>query len=1339
MIGGGPSRYRATMLVMAMACVADCATTMPRSAPTRVPGPPGAWLTARESKAGWRALIDGHDVEAAALFSTALAADPGDEYARFGRAALAFERGDVRTALFDNLALLEHAAGRPAPATEEAAARGDLASGPVIRAMAAGRLAISLDEFSGTTAEREDIEHRVMTLLGSFHGDWRTHFELTMLADEMARRRADPQLLARVAAQSGCLRDFRVMRPAGVLPHLDLDAPMATLPAGGDHAVEAKPWQRAVHAAGCRVSLPSFEGRSGAQRVQVEVDVAAASSDPRSGTRSAATPGAFDLVLEFSNEARLAVDGGPARKHGGEFQFGPRISVTHVVLAPGHHLLELRLATYGGSPELSLLLVPSPSAAAVPTDGDPDARLAAGNFLPALERERAAALALAALYVANRDGDTEASWRWADRLDAYPRFSLGRALQGTARRDDPSVPTNVARDRARARWDEALGVSPELARVRHSLAALDLEEERPRPAIDAASAAARDAPAWWLPPLTLYGAYRLRGLDFDAEQSFARATALGGDVCTVLEAALGRAEDRRDAAGEERAVAALARCPGGMEVTLERLRKRGELAAAAALLRRMISLAPEREALKMDLAATLLAAGKSAPAVDLLVAAVEPTDGEGQIRLADALLAAGQSPRAQQVLTAVAKRRPDSAEVNRAARALRIPLPLAPFRLDGRQVIRDFESSGRTYRAPAVVVLDRTVTRVFPGGAEMTLTHEIVRVQSKDAIEKWGEVSLPERAEILTLRTHKPDGTTREPEEVAGKESVSAADLSIGDYVEKETLELHAPDEAFVADGGFIGDRFFFQSFDAPLDRTEYVVVTEPTASAPLSVDARAGAPEAVESQAADGARITTFARQQVKQRFPESASVPAIETVPSVRIVRAARWSDWTRFLREQTYGTLKASWGLRAVAADVRRQAASSDPWALAAALVAWVGQRIEADEDLRETAAFTVARGRGNRVAVILAVARLLNLPADTVLARSRLSAEATSPTPVAELDDFADPLLRFQLPARSPGPSAVEMVYFDPTLKHAPLGYLPPGLDGAPIVSLESPPLGAGAEDAARFGVAHGRGDDGRAIELGVRLDELGGGRAEVVEELRGWPALEWAEVIDKLGTDRDKMRQDFEQRWLGVQFPGAVLNDLNIDMRGEGGRLLSSLAFPWSAPDAQQPGQKRVAASAPTLSHPYSVVSIRLKYSFSSQRLASGGGRTLRVQPTFFRTLPGRRYAAEPRRDTTLALGFDIPLEVRARIELPAGATVDSELGSRPPVTHPGGYRFVEERQVSRLPDGREVIQLRREERLPIMRVAPAEYPRVAEQLRGVDSAEQEEIRIALPSAAKVVR
>jgi hypothetical protein len=58
----------------------------------------------------------------------------------------------------------------------------------------------------------------------------------------------------------------------------------------------------------------------------------------------------------------------------------------------------------------------------------------------------------------------------------------------------------------------------------------------------------------------------------------------------------------------------------------------------------------------------------------------------------------------------------------------------------------------------------------------------------------------------------------------------------------------------------------------------------------------------------------------------------------------------------------------------------------------------------------------------------------------------------------------------------------------------------------------------------------------------------------------------------------------------------------------------------------------------------------------------------------------------------------------------------------------GEASFLEERRVVNAT----TLKLRRASRLPLMRVAPADYQRVAAQLRAVDSLEQGEIRIAVP-------
>ena len=306
------------------------------------------------------------------------------------------------------------------------------------------------------------------------------------------------------------------------------------------------------------------------------------------------------------------------------------------------------------------------------------------------------------------------------------------------------------------------------------------------------------------------------------------------------------------------------------------------------------------------------------------------------------------------------------------------------------------------------MVLDRAVTRVFGSGATMSLTHEIVRVDSKDAIDRWGEIEVPAGAEILTLRTHKADGTTREPEEIAGKESVSAADLAIGDYVEWELLETHGPSEAFAP--GFLAERFFFQSFDAPIARSELELVTP--AGLPIAVDARAGAPKPEKRLAADGAQLTTFVATNVPQLFAERSAVPAIEYVPSVRASSGVGWNAWARYLTEELHDAVRVSPEVAALARKIAAPA-GGDRARIAAAIVDWVTENIEATDELAEPAGYTLARGRGSRVTLTLALAAELGLPAEVVLARSRLVADAAAATPPQELDDFADTLVAFDL--------------------------------------------------------------------------------------------------------------------------------------------------------------------------------------------------------------------------------------------------------------------------------------------------------------------------------------
>jgi tetratricopeptide (TPR) repeat protein len=1176
-----------------------------------------AWLPA-DSPAwlGWHEAVEGKGDGGQERFAQLAAAGPGDPLALFGHATLAFERGDTAVAVEAHLRLLELTG-----ANERARA---------LAPAAAARLAVLMDE----VADRRPVEARLLALPRAGL-PWLAQLQVAELAADIARDRLDPALLAAEARRAGCITDVRLAGVLGRLPRLDLEASEAAL----------RRDDRLLVASGCRLLVPSVDGHAGVRLLRGALELPA---------------GSYDLALSYAGPALVRVDGGAWRRHGIAAVYGPRASAVRVKLGGGRHAVEVRLGTFGGAVELELAAFPAVDAPALPRDG-----LGAG------------VAALADTLSADAAGDTEHALAGAERLAGQRRFAVGLAAAGRVTLHDATRPTSFDRDGARSLFRRAVALDPRLARVWRDLAAVELSEERPREATEAAEQALKAAPRYWPAELALMEAARSRGMERDVDRSLDRALAAvgaspaGAAGCSALELGLRRAQDRRRVDQEKLLAGLLERCDPHSPALAESLRQRGDLAGLERLLSRRLPASGDPFWLRGELAQVLLARGKAreaAAALDALVAEV-PRDPQLRIRLADARIAAGDRKGAVAVLTEALRLFPTRAEVRTAARALGIPAPLDPYRLDGAAVIREFRQAGRRYDAPAVLVLDRTVGRVFPDGAQMLLTHNIVRVQSKDGIERWGEVQIPEGAEVLTLRTHKPDGTIREPEEIFGKPTVSAPDLAPGDFVEWETLEVREPVDAFAP--GFLSERFYFQSTEAPLDRSEYLLVAP--AGLRLEADRRAGAPASTEEAGPEGTRVLRFAVRHSPQVFAERATVAGLEWIPSVRLSANVTLEGWARFLSDQLSGIDRTSPALRRVAQEIA--APVKDRAQLPAAVVKWVNEHVEPEADLLEPATFSLARGRGNRTALVLALGRTLGLNVDVAFGRPLNTAAADAPFVPQELDDFGDVVVRFVTPAGNR--------FVDPRLRRAPFGYVGPALAGAPLLLLGE---GRIAPERAKSSTA-----DARSVTLAARLDLEGEGTATVTEELTGWPALEWVEFLDRAGNDRAKLRQDFEQRYLSQNFPGAVLTDLSVDLRDGGAQ------------------------------------GARVTYSFSDPELASRDGGVLKIAPTFFRSQPGRRYATEPTRRTTLQLGADVPMDLEARIDLPPGTKVVDPGDNGEVVTAGGAVRFAERREVK----GGQVI-LRRQSRLPLARVEPKEYPEVAGKLRRVDPLENAEIRVQLP-------
>jgi tetratricopeptide (TPR) repeat protein len=1207
--------------------------------PARAPGAPAARAMA--------ALVDGDTRAAEAV----LAGPARDPEVLFLRAALAWERGDEARALQATLTLLE-AAGRAGPRDRWTAL---LATGAAVR----------LPELLASAADPRPHEDRLLALTAAGSPlvrvlPWQARLALEEALDGIGRRRGDAALLDQLPARTGCLVDARLVGSVGRLPHLDLLAP---LPAGG-----AGQPQRALEASGCRLSVPAREAVPGVRVLQARLPAGASSRR---------------LVLDFVGPAVVRTGDGVWRSHAVGDRFGPRATEFAAPLGAGAGPIEVRIGSWGGPTGLRLfVLEPGPDlgpALAGEEGGDP---------------ARALIATLARALVADAVGDADRALEAADRLRGQRRFALGLAVAAALTASDPSKPSALAQDQAQALYRRAVAIDPGLARPFLQLGRAELARDQAPEAVDLAEQARKAAPGWWPAAALSIEALRARGFDQHADQvldeALASLTRAGGEGgCRILQLALDRAQSRNRVQDEAALVPRVLRCDAQSSVELERLRRRGDLPAALAAAERQLRFTGDRTGLRSDLAALRLGLGDAAGAARLLRASLDgaPADAGLRVRLADAWLAAGRPADARRLLADTVQRFPGRETIRQVATLTGLPLPLDRFRRPGREVIAEYQRGKREYAAPAVLVLDRTVLRVLPDGTQAILTHNIVNVKTKDGIARWGEVQIPESAEILGLRTHKADGSVREAEEIVGKSSISAPELDAGDFVEWETVEYREPAEGFSP--GFLSDRFFFQSVELPLHLSEFVVVV-PEGLA-VDVDRRAGAPEAETGPGPEpGTRQLRFVARQMPQLFAERAAVPHTEWIPSVRLSSGLGVKGWARVVAERLIGVARSSPALRAVAAQIAASAREQRPAgpavgsALGPAILAWVTEHIEAEGGVSEPATATLARRRGSRAPLVVALARALGIPAELALARSPMTAPPTAPLDAQELDDFGDLLVRFP-DASAPGGAR----YVDPRWRHAPFGYLPPALDGAVVLRLPG-----GQREQARSAFP-----DRRAVTLELRLAADGSGQGTVIERLRGWPAVEWAEAKKRVGEDLPRLRQDFEQRWLGHHFPGARLGGLAIDV------------------DPARPGEAT------------------LRYSFTSAQLAGPSGQALELVPSFFQLQPGHRFATERRRRTGLVVGVDVPLTLSARLILPPGARVLETGGEGDVRAGPGGAIRLTERRRALPPaaGGSAEIRIEREGRLPLVRVAPADYEQVAARLRQMDRLEEAEIRFAAPA------
>ena len=559
------------------------------------------------------------------------------------------------------------------------------------------------------------------------------------------------------------------------------------------------------------------------------------------------------------------------------------------------------------------------------------------------------------------------------------------------------------------------------------------------------------------------------------------------------------------------------------EVELDRAVARRDWKAAIAELRRLEKRRPDRKEIAARIADVLARSGDPSAAAEQLQKALvkHPEDAATRLRIADHAYAKGDTLALRKALAEALQAGSKGIEIREALELIEGASLLEPYRANGRKVIREFETwekGGKHMDGTAARVFDYAATWVHPDGSSEMLEHEILRMQSQEAVTKEAEQP-PPGGLVLNLRVIKPDGSILEPEPVAGKQTLTMPHLEVGDYLEIEHIT------ATPSEGGkgkhYRGPHWFFREADKGYWRSEFIVLTPKDKNVDIEIVGNVPPPKSRD--------VGTFVERKWRvDESPPAAEEPDSpnprEFLPSVRI-------GWGISLDETLVRYVDAASEetpldprLRKVARDIVGKIPANQKDERARAVYRWVG---EALQESNETDGRRAILGRaGSRQAAFMYLVRLLGIPTELALVKSRIAMPPAGK--MSEVETYDNVVARLDTES---GPRW--MVIRD---KFAPFGYVPAELRGQPAIRLVP---GTPRDTSPTLGAADGVMMEGRAV-----MKDDGSASVEIAQSYQGRMGIGLRSVFDRV--PESKRNEFVETRLLAANLPGARLRDLKIE-------------------------------------------------------------------------------------------------------------------------------------------------------------------------------------------------
>ena len=495
-----------------------------------------------------------------------------------------------------------------------------------------------------------------------------------------------------------------------------------------------------------------------------------------------------------------------------------------------------------------------------------------------------------------------------------------------------------------------------------------------------------------------------------------------------------------------------------------------------------------------------------------------------------------------------------------------------------RRAIEAFDADpGPTAEFPAVALLDRREIQVFAGGASLFRLHRAIRLQDRAAVDSFAEVA-PGNAELVTVRTWRPDGAVVDADPPAEKDAYSLRDLVAGCTVEVQGL-AGGPGAPGGADGSYVGPEIVLSSGGEYLRSAEVVYLLPPGTPYQLR-----GTAEPTETAVLDDGTIRLrWVMQDMEPPDPEPFTPMPAEYLPWLQVIA---WTDLDETARPLTSHQAAATRPEPGIEALARQLTIEGDPEATVRAVVDHVRHNVRLPDGGGEgmEAVDILAIGSGTHEPAVVALLAAAGVDADWVRVRPTYLPDLGDQPRVAT--DYPDSLVRVPLEDGD--------VWIDLTAPYIPVGWLHPAVRGAETLGVgdtvvhlpDHTPAPAGELPGIRADLALDVDRGGNAVGT-LRLEIYQQSDGLLREEMWNVAAADRQQIFEAWLAEAQPGIAVLEVRGLSIDDPdGPVLIELDIFIPGlfhaAGGALETPMFFPDLLPpiDGQAPTLAQMVLGGP---------------------------------------------------------------------------------------------------------------------------------------------------------------